>query len=370
MILILASAIIIGYIILILLFWFGWEKAQPCQNKNKRSEGVTIIIAVRNEAKNITNLLKDISEQTYPLDLIELVIVDDHSTDRTPEIIKEFTLESPYVIELIELTDSVGKKSALKEAMGRATNEIILSTDGDCRTGTNWISSMTSCFENEEIKLVSGPVKMYPQNTIFQRLQSIEFSSLISSGAATLTLGWPTMANAANLAFRKSAFEEVNGHEEINVSSGDDVFLLHKISSSYRDAVRFCRDAQAIVNTEPSNNLQEFYNQRKRWSGKWQFYKDPPTISLAIFVFLVNLVLISLPLLILSGIMTWVIAVNLFVLKLAFEFWFLRETQKFFQSKFLLHEFLILAIIYPYYVTFMAVAGLLGGYQWKDRVTQ
>ena len=70
MIALIISAIIIAYVLLILAFWLGWEKSQPCLGDNIIQPTVSIIIAVRNEVKNITNLLADINFQSYPKHLL------------------------------------------------------------------------------------------------------------------------------------------------------------------------------------------------------------------------------------------------------------------------------------------------------------
>jgi poly-beta-1,6-N-acetyl-D-glucosamine synthase len=370
MIAIIISAIIIAYVLLILVFWLGWEKSLPCPHPEKVWQPVSIIIAVRNEAENIIDLLKDIEKQTYPKHLLELIIVDDHSTDETVSRVQDFANSSTLNLSTLALQDSTGKKAAISMALDEAAYDIILTTDGDCRVNDYWVETMVGCFAEGKIQLVSGPVRMYLQATFWQRLQSIEFSSLISAGAATLTLGWPTMANAANFAYRKSALKHIGLQHGSKTSSGDDVFLLHAISKGYKQGVVFCRDSKAIVDTLPSNYLSSFYNQRKRWAGKWQFYKDIPTIFLAVFIFLVNISILVLPLLVYLKALTLVLAANLFVVKFVFDFLFLREVQKFFSMRILIHEFAILAVVYPFYVTYVALSGITGSYNWKDRKTK
>lgn len=366
---ILISIIIIAYILLILVFWLGWEKAQPCPLVEDDQLSVSIVIALRNEEENIVDLLSDISAQNYPNELLELVIMDDHSDDNTVALIRNFINSSSLNLRFESLNQGSGKKDAISRGISLASNKIILTTDGDCRVSGDWVSSMVSCLAKPEIQFVSGPVKLFPQDSFFQRLQAIEFSSLIVSGAATLSLGWPTMANAANMAFRKSTYADAKINSK-DIASGDDVFLLHSISRLYKHASTFCRDEDAIVTTKSAAGLGEFFQQRKRWSGKWQHYNDLPTKILAFFIFLVNIGILSVPILVFQDYISWEIAINLFMVKLLFEFWFLREAQKFFKTKFLLYEFLILAIIYPTYVTIMAFAGLTGNYQWKGRSTR
>jgi cellulose synthase/poly-beta-1,6-N-acetylglucosamine synthase-like glycosyltransferase len=371
MVAIIISAVIIAYTLLILIFWLGWEKSLPCSPSGKIDHPVSIIIAIRNEAENIIKLLGDIESQSYPKGQIEVVIVDDHSTDSSVSKIQNFANASALNLAVHSLQDSTGKKAAINLALGKSTHDIILTTDGDCRVAKHWVETMISCFEDTHVQLVSGPVRMYPQTTFLERLQGIEFSSLISAGAATLNLGWPTMANAANFAYRKSALKNIKEHSGVNTSSGDDVFLLHAISRTYKQGVLFCRDAKAIVDTLPSNLLGSFYHQRKRWASKWRFYSDIPTIFLAVFIFIVNISILGLPLLVYAEALTLVLAANLFVLKFVFEYLFLREVQKFFKARILVHEFIILAIVYPFYVAIVALSGLTGtAYNWKDRKTK
>ena len=373
MVAIFLSVVIMLYVLLVLIFWLGWEKAVPCIAAGSGFP-VTIVVAVRNEEDNIRQLLADIRQQAYPHDLLELILVDDHSEDNTVAIIADFIAQAGAIsCQLIKLTSGTGKKKALAAAIDRAHHELILTTDGDCRLPPNWVGRMVACFANDSVQLVSGPVRMMPRETFWQRLQAIEFSSLISAGAATLTLGWPTMANAANLAFRKTAYKAVlpgQPGQQTRVSSGDDVFLLHGIHRQFKQAIVFCRDQEAIVDTGPAKNLPAFYQQRKRWSGKWQFYRDVPTQLLAVFIFLVNLVVVALPVLVFFGWLTWVSAVNLLLIKIVFEYFYLREVQKFFKTKFLLFEFVILALGYPLYVILMAMAGFMGNYNWKGRTTR
>jgi glycosyltransferase involved in cell wall biosynthesis len=369
MISIVISVIIVVYILLILIFWLGWEKALPCLLADNNELNVSIVVAVRNEEDNITDLINNIIKQKYSTELLELIIIDDHSDDKTVEIVKELANSSSLYIRLESLDEGSGKKDAMSRGIELASNEYILTTDGDCRVSQDWVASMVRCFSNPEIQFVSGPVKLHPQDTIFQRLQAIEFSSLVASGAATLSLGWPTMANAANMAFRKDAYNAAKINAK-DVASGDDVFLLHSIGRHYKRGYTFCRDENAIVRTGSSSGLNSFFQQRKRWSGKWQHYNDIPTKLLAVFIFLVNISILSVPILVIWDYISWELAINLFMVKLFFEFWFLREVQKFFKNMFLLHEFITLAIIYPVYVTIIAIAGLIGNYQWKGRSTR
>ena len=178
------------------------------------------------------------------------------------------------------------------------------------------------------------------------------------------------MANAANMAIRKSILDRPFVIRGKSRSSGDDIFTLHAIAADNPGSIVFCRDPNSIVTTQPLYSFSGFFNQRIRWAGKWNSYNSLPTILLALFVFLVNILTISLPFLVIFEKISWLLLANLIIARILFEYLFLREIQKFFGNKILLHEFIILAIIYPFYVTITAIWGSLSGYKWKGRRTR
>ena len=155
-----------------------------------------------------------------------------------------------------------------------------------------------------------------------------------------------------------------------NRSSGDDIFLLHQLGREFPKSISFCKDERAIVTTGPSKTTSQFFEQRRRWAGKWTSYKSTPTVLLATYVFLINLSISALPVLVSYDYLPMQIAFNLFFAKLIFEFLFLRQIQKFFNNQFLLYEFIILALVYPIYVVLTGIAGSITGYTWKDRKTR
>ena len=99
---------------------------------------LSVIIPVRNEAANIEALLTDISNQTYPKNAFEVIVVDDSSDDETVAIVKRFQekkLLNLRLILLAEKTVASPKKRAIETAIKVANGVLIITTDGDCRVG-------------------------------------------------------------------------------------------------------------------------------------------------------------------------------------------------------------------------------------------
>lgn len=257
-------------------FTYGFSSVQDISSPSDFLK-VTVVIPARNEELNIGALLQDIANQNYPLDFIQVIVVDDHSTDQTRKIAEEFIgfRKNWKVLSLIKPKGTAYKKAAITQAIQNSDGDIILTTDADCRVGKHWIRTMVSEFKNSTVGLVSGPVTMWDNGTWFQQFQSLEFTGLIAIGAGSMQRGAPNMCNGANLAYRRDAFYEVNGFEGVDhIASGDDELLMHKIYSTSKYLVKFQKSREAIVNTAPCYTFRQFLNQRIRWVSKSTHYKN------------------------------------------------------------------------------------------------
>jgi cellulose synthase/poly-beta-1,6-N-acetylglucosamine synthase-like glycosyltransferase len=353
----------------LLLYWLiiGWRKsARQVVIHNQAKPFVTVVVAMRNEALTITNLLTNLNEQDYPN--AEVIVVDDHSDDHSSTVLNNWLTNhkvKPGFCKLIA-NKGVGKKAALAQAIAEAEGEIILTTDADCRLPATWISATVQQF-NETTQLVVGPVRMQA-SSFTDRLQQLEFSSLIGSGAATLGWKLPTMANGANLAFRKSAFWAVNAYEgNIHIASGDDEFLMRKIESNFPGSISFNHDSRAIVETNAHQRLKSFVNQRIRWSSKWALHQTYFSKLLALLVFSFQAVFLLSPWLMLAGYLDVSLFVGLFLVKAIGEYYFFVPVLRQLQVPFNLPAFITLQFIYPYYVTTIGLLANVVGYQWKGR---
>ena len=325
----------------------GWDVLPRITVKN--NEGVSVVVAARNEAENINDLLQDLSQQTY--EKFEVILVDDHSSDDTAKIIDCF----PNVV-LLRATQE-GKKAAIAEAVQAAKHNIILTTDADCRLSNTWVEKMTAPFASKEVSLAMGPVAFQEEETHFEKAQSLEFISLIASGAGAIGTKQAFICNGANLAFRKLIYASV----DTDKASGDDVFLLHHAKKNGSKIV-FVKDQEAIVFTSPKEDLNSLLQQRKRWAAKSSDYQDKDAKRISWIVFLSNFCLL---LLLFLG--TWREVFIAFVLKAIIDYSFLKKAVIFFQKEHIFRYFYPLQILYPFYIVYVAVASQMGGFKWKGR---
>jgi cellulose synthase/poly-beta-1,6-N-acetylglucosamine synthase-like glycosyltransferase len=360
-----------GYLVLN-FFYFTFGFSAPKELISGASlPSVTIIIPVRNEASHIGSLLNDILEQNYPKELIQVIVMDDHSSDLTADIASRICEQRAgwKVIPLIKPEGTAYKKAAITQAIGYSDNDIILTTDGDCRVGNKWVYSMMSAFSDLSVGLVSGPVVMWDNGSWFQQFQALEFAGLIAIGGGSMQRNSPNMCNGANLAYRKLVFQEVNGFEGVDhIASGDDELLMHKIyaGSSYR--VRFCKSQDAIVQTAPCYTFKQFIHQRIRWVSKSAHYKNR---SITLTMSIIYLAIAGIPLMFILGLAGWVpmwISGVFAGIKVLSEFTILFAACSFFGKRYLLRWFLPEQFLHIPYILWAGLAGNIGQYQWKDRL--
>jgi cellulose synthase/poly-beta-1,6-N-acetylglucosamine synthase-like glycosyltransferase len=327
----------------------------------------SIIIPVRNEGECIGQLLRSIDKQAFDKSRFEVLVVDDDSKDDTVSIIEDFARQSLLNIVLLKV-EKAGlspKKRAITQALSQAIGKYVISTDGDCVWPPLLLSLYFQAFSLPNVQFISGPVtflKPKGWGGFWQQLQTVEFASLIGSAAASIRLKHPNMCSGANLGYRKSVFEEVGGFAgNMDLASGDDEFLMHKVFKKYPEGVIYLQNSAAVVETQACKTVSDFYKQRKRWASKWRYYEGKGPQVLAIFVFFVNLATVYL---FINKQWEWL------TLRWGLEFLFLGSVLVFLRRFKAIVFIPLVQLIYPFYVLFFGVSAFLGtnNYRWKDRI--
>ncbi|MFY0600462.1 MAG: glycosyltransferase [Cyclobacteriaceae bacterium] len=366
MIIFIALSAIHAMVFLSLVFF--WIKTPQTSRANIRGKSFSIILPVRNESENIEKLLTEIEQQSYSKDLYEVIVIDDNSEDNTAEIVKDFINRGNNQFHYSLLNES-GKKAAIEQGIGLAKNKYILATDGDCSVGKNWIASFAEGYEDEQVVMQTGPVKMEGRG-LLSLFQSVEFSMLIGFGAAALRSGHPLTCNGANLSYKKEAFLDVKGYNgNRQIPSGDDEFLLSKLHAKYPGSIFFLKNPLAIVTTSSKRDLGELINQRLRWSSKWKFHKNAFTILASVYFFIDYLFYLAYLLLFFLGKTELTPFAATVSIRVACDLFLIISVAHFFSTS-RLRAMLVgvaLQIIYPAFVSFLGLASIFGKYSWKGR---
>ncbi|HKJ67039.1 MAG TPA: glycosyltransferase [bacterium] len=324
---------------------------------------VSVIIPVRNEQTTIAHTLDCLLSQGYPGDRFEIIVVDDHSTDRTSDIITDYQEKHERIetIRIDQVPDGIsGKKHAVKSGMDYAEGEIIVTTDGDVEMGTEWLERMVGAFK-QETGMVAG-ITVYKSNTrLLHVYQSLDAASLSIISAAMIANGTPLTCQGSNLAYRKSAYEDVDGFTGVDhITSGDDDLLMQKIDTRTEWRIKAITDPDSIVYTRPADTLIEVINQRSRWASKGTVYPKNwtriylPLIYLSMLGFIAGILFLPLGL---FG--------TIWLAKLAVDSTMTRLVMSIVRESSLRNGFLPVAIGQPFVVVIAGLRGLLGQFTWK-----
>jgi cellulose synthase/poly-beta-1,6-N-acetylglucosamine synthase-like glycosyltransferase len=247
---------------------------------------VSIVVAAHDEAETIEACLNALQQQTYPRELLEIVVVNDRSTDQTGMLIDRYRRTHPEIVAITidAVPDGISpKKHALQTAIVRATGQIILTTDADCRPPEDWITGMVRFFD-AGTGLVAGPAPFENGVRLFRDYQNIDHlaATLVSAGGAGWNVG--VTCTGRNLAYRKAVFEEIDGFASFAASlSGDDDWLLQRIATTTGWKICYALTPQVMVPSNAVTSLKQYITQRRRHVSAGRYYAMP--IKLAYFVF-------------------------------------------------------------------------------------
>lgn len=254
-----------GYIFQSIIFYAGTKKNFP-QIKEDEFPTATIIVAARNEEKNIVRCLESLNNLEFPEGKLEIIIVDDNSNDNTGELIEKFISNKPLFKKIItkkEIGRLKGKTNALANAIEIAKGDIILTTDADCAVNPLWAKTLVSYYK-EDVAIVNGFTSQVAKDS-FSGMQSLDFTYLLTVASGTININFPLSCIGNNMSFRKSAYFEVGGYENLPFSVTEDFNLLIAIHKLNKYKIIYPLDKNAHVESIPCKSFKELYRQKKRW---------------------------------------------------------------------------------------------------------
>lgn len=365
--------IFFGYAVLIERYRKAWTRLPEFDPPAELTAAstVTVIIPARNEERNIGECLQSLVNQHYPAELLQVIVIDDHSTDGTAEIVTGFKNDS---ILLIPLQDHVQeainsyKKKAIEIGIQHATGDWIVTTDADCTAGPNWIGTLMAFQQATDAVLIAAPVKLHAKENLLHVFQSLDFMTLQGITGASISRNLHSMGNGANLCYWKQAFYDVNGFQGIDhLASGDDMLLMHKIAKQFPGRIQYLKSREAVVTSRPAVNWRAFWQQRIRWASKADKYDDKKVFRVLLLVYLLNFLLLVLFVFAFFNPGLWLIVILFFASKTLLEYPFVGSVAAFFREKWLMKYF---PLLQPLHIAYTVIAGWLGKfgkYKWKGR---
>lgn len=188
---------------------------------HKKSESkISIVIPAHNEATRIALTLGALRHQTYPPDLIEIIVVDNNCTDETASIALSYGTRV--------VTERHPGVAWAREAGWRvAQGEIVLSTDADVQPSRFWVEDMMEKFvQHPEVVGITGGLRFYDKPKWFNALAAMMNPLLVFLGFLMSRGVYNFTGN--NMAARRSAYEQVGGFNT-NLRFGEDMDLARRL---------------------------------------------------------------------------------------------------------------------------------------------
>jgi biofilm PGA synthesis N-glycosyltransferase PgaC len=347
---------------------FAPQTITPLRKSSTDKIPITIIICARNEEKNIALCIKTIIAQDYDPAHLQLILVNDASTDQTVHKAEEVLKRANFNYRIISNEQHTGKKKSIEHAMKFAMHRLIILRDADTFTTSRlWLKTISDFFNKNGSDLIIAPLQVADSWGLLWALQAAETNVLCIFTCGSAYYKMPFLSNGANLIFTKSIFEKTNGFESHrHIASGDDILFMEEIKKIPDSTIDYLKSKEAIVYTYPSFRFKELLFQRIRWVSKFKVNKNPFNFFLAFLSVAVNAGWLFC-FLHLAFTPHYRIHCLVFVaFKLLIDFLLLLLASGFMKNKNLLWLGFPVGCVYPVYACMVAVASLFVKPKWKS----
>lgn len=325
------------------------------------NQKLSIVIAFKNEEKNLEGLFSSLKNQDYPRENFEIILVDDSSTDKSYQIAAELSKSLPNCRVIIAAEKRYPRKrGALDLGIKEAKNQFILITDADCIPEPNWIKGYSIKFI-EGYDLLFGLAPFFQSSSFVNNISCFENlrSSLLTFSSANMSM--PYSAAARNIGFRKECFYRIGGFGNtlLTPSGDDDLLIREAVKNNLKIGVVDFKGSSVFSFTK--NSLRDYLNQKGRHVQTSFHYLFIHKALLSIW-HISNLVIVF---------STALIFLNLAYLlpifiKLLSDVFCVIRIQKSFKYKFRLDQIIIHQVLYEIFLTVNFLSSLRKNIAWKS----
>lgn len=236
---------------------------------------VAILVAVRNEEKNIARCLECLLAQDYPSDKLCIWVGNDASSDRTLTIARSYEVKEKSV-RVIDIHGHLGAARAKANAVAHLAQanaksespaDFLLVTDADVNAPPHWIRGMLQSWQtapgHQKMGIITG-ITLVQDLHLWARLQRIDWLFALGMVKIVSDLDAPTATMGSNMLMTRQAYQATGGYESLPFSITEDFQILQEITArgfGFRNAV----DQRVAVFTLPMPDFSELLQQRKRW---------------------------------------------------------------------------------------------------------
>ncbi len=364
------SLLFILFIYACVLVWLanGYVKTELFFVNNEIKEvSLSIIICARNEEKTIARCLKTIVEQDYDHAKIQIIVINDASTDNTVLQAGAALKNSEINFKIISNQTQKGKKESISYAMQFVQHNLIVLRDADTYTRSySWLKSISDFYRQKRSDLIIGPLSISDNSGSLWAMQAIENNVLAVLNAGSAFYKKPFLCNGANLIFTKTLFEKTKGYQNhLHINSGDDILFLEDVKKIQGVKIDYLKCSDAIVSTYPCFSFTQLLSQKIRWAGKFKVNNNKLNLALAVLSFIVNM----------AWLFCWFygflvpqnggLSLIFVVFKLLIDILLLFLASRFIKNKAIVWYILPIGLIYPIYSCIIAISAVFIKPKWK-----
>lgn len=228
---------------------------------------ISVVVPARNEEHRIARCLDWLARLDYPHDRMEIIVVNDRSTDRTETIVRSYADRIP-TLRVVSLTEPrcgnlQGKAGALDAGIAVARGDIVLMTDADCAVHPGWARAHVAQYRDPQVGMVCG-YTLIAGSSSFDRYQAVEWNATHTMASAGVHFRQYLGCFGNNMSIRRRLYHMLGGYGAIPFSVTEDLALLQAVGATgWR--VRYLCSIESSVETEPCRTLGEYIRQHQRW---------------------------------------------------------------------------------------------------------
>lgn len=309
------------FLLFLSIFWililFTAEKEEP-KRKLKEVPSFTAIVPAYNEEATIKGTLTSLANLDYPEDKKEIIVINDGSTDHTPQVVEEFIKLNPQKNITLINQENQGKGRAMNVGLEQAQGKYFACLDADSFIASNALEEMLPYFDDQDVAAVCPLLKVKKPGSILQKVQWVEYMINMFYKFLNAKLDCIHVTPGPFSVYRIKIIKELGGYDEQTIT--EDLEIAIRLQKHHYKIVQ---TFDAVVETVAPNTWKQLFRQRIRW------YKGSIDNGIAYKEMIFNkeygdFGYVRMPTIFLSGIVTFVL---LGTLTQQFFIWFSRGFQ-------------------------------------------
>ena len=298
-----------------LLIYLRHRKVLGDTKRTRFEPTISVVIPAYNEEKAIEETVRSVLDADYPKGKMEVIVVNDGSTDRTAKIVGSIKDKR---VRLLNKKNEGNAAYSKNYGIKRSKGEIIITLDADSTITKDSIKKMLHYFKDDVAAVTSAvKVKEDERVTFWEKLQKLEYLFTIFNRRLFAMINGVYVTPGPFSAFRREVFDEVGLFDPTNFMEDQEIALRIQ-AANYR--IESCMDA--VVYTRVPKDFRSFMKQRERWNRggmrnavKYAFTINPKYGDFGLFVMLYSILSIVLLIVVSVVVATAISEGNMFFLE-------------------------------------------------------